>query len=138
MTKWQAPKCTDGMAKCRSTNCRKIFISARPRRPFVSRKIKFLKMPMGLNDWLSFFTPLSLYFSHFNFAISISFFMFYLFSYWHYFVFLMLSLMHTFSVYVSFLLVFFKPHSHPNAFYWGHRSRTLTPANTMQVPIMQC
>ena len=32
--------------------------------------------------------------------------------------------------------IFLKPHSHPNGFYWGHHW-TLTPANSMQVPIMQ-
>ena len=30
------------------------------------------------------------------------------------------------------------PHIHPNCFYWGHQcSWTLTPANSMQVSIMQ-
>ena len=33
---------------------------------------------------------------------------------------------------------FLKPHSHPNCFYWGHQcSWILTPANSMQVSIMQ-
>ena len=33
---------------------------------------------------------------------------------------------------------FFKPHYHPYGFYWGHQcSWTLTPANSMQVSIMQ-
>ena len=36
------------------------------------------------------------------------------------------------------VVVFFKPHSHPNGFYWGHQcSWTLTPANSLQVTIMQ-
>ena len=35
-------------------------------------------------------------------------------------------------------LFYIKPHSHPNGFYWGHQcSWTLTPANSMQVSIMQ-
>ena len=34
--------------------------------------------------------------------------------------------------------IFLKPHSHPSGFYWGHQcSWTLTPANSMQVSIMQ-
>ena len=35
-------------------------------------------------------------------------------------------------------LFYIKPHYHPNGFYWGHQcSWTLTPANSMQVSIMQ-
>ena len=34
--------------------------------------------------------------------------------------------------------ILLKPHSHPNGFYWGHQlPRTLTPANSMKVSIMQ-
>ena len=38
----------------------------------------------------------------------------------------------------NWALVFFKPHSHHNDFYWGRQcSWTLTLANSMQVSIMQ-
>ena len=38
----------------------------------------------------------------------------------------------------NFGVFFIKPHSNPNGFYWGHQcSWTLTPANSMQVSIMQ-
>ena len=41
------------------------------------------------------------------------------------------------KVFLGFLF-FLKPHFHPNGFYWGNQcSRTLTPANSMQVSIMQ-
>ena len=36
------------------------------------------------------------------------------------------------------ILVFYKPHSHPNGFYWGHQcSLTPTPANSINVFNMQ-
>ena len=38
----------------------------------------------------------------------------------------------------TIMIFFIKPHSHPNGFYWGQQcSWTLTPANSMQVSIMQ-